>query len=462
MPQSAKTASQPYEGHESHSPMAKKIRMPALPGREDGRLVRWLVAEGQRVTVGDIIAEIETANATHEIEATADGQVEYVLIPAGPNVIKQGTPLVLIVPVATQPAGSRNADEDAPPVVPVSAENDRNAGPEEENPVTAPEEQGPMRTTTYRGALGTVVAEEMRREPHLFIIGHDVRQTSGADDVLQGLAEEFGENRVITAPVTEDATAGIAIGAALGGLKPLVVFSSWTAGRTALTHLVETLTQFAHIGQGEISLPIVFRAPAAEGQDTAAAWLSIIPGLTVVAPATPDAAQGLLRAALRGGDPVAVIESPTLYEMSGDVPDKNDVILQAGQARVPLAGSDVTITAYGRHVHTALEAAKKVAGKGVRAEVIDLMTLAPLDMDTITRSVSKTGRLLTLEDAGASCNIGHRIVSTLAETASKEMKRSPLCVDDAILFAKSSARDERPADVIASLITSLKDSSSKA
>ncbi len=462
MPQTAKTASHPYEGHESQSPMAKKIRMPALPGQEDGRLVRWLVTEGQRVTVGDTIAEIETPNATHEIETTAEGQVEYILIPAGPNVVSQGTPLVLIVPVASQPADNQKADGDNPPVVQVSAGRDPRAVPEEESLVTTPEEQGPMHTATYREALGAVVTAEMRRQPQLFVIGHDVRQTPGADDVMQGLAEEFGEERVITASVAEDATAGLAIGAALGGLRPLVVFSSWTAGRTALMHIMETLSHISRIGQGDIPLPVVFRAPANEGNDAAAAWLSLLPGLSVAAPSTPAAAQGLLRSALRGSGPIAIIESPKLYATSGEVPDDSDAVIQPGQAHIALAGSDVTVAAHGRHVQTALKAAEKAAGEDVSTEVIDLMTLAPLDAATLTRSVTKTGRLLTLEDAGSSCTIGHRIVSTLAETALAEMKRAPICIDEAILFARSSAGDKRPTDIIAGLITALKDGSSKA
>jgi pyruvate dehydrogenase E1 component beta subunit len=415
------------------------------------------VSEGQRVGPGDIIAEVETESATHEIESSGEGRIASILVPSSPNVVAAGTPLALVEAMA--PATATVPPRDPMPLSPLAfasgllseAEGAEAFGPQAERGDEALE---PM---SYRDALASALAEDMGRDPTVVVLGYDVRQTPGATDVLQGFAEKFGEDRVIAISVVEETCAALAVGMALGGLRPVVVFSSWRSGIKALTEISETLADMPRHTNSAGPLPIVFRARTPDGEEGApsAAALSAIPGLKVVCPASPAGAKAAMAGALRDGGPVAIIEEASLADRIADVPSGRCEPLLLGRARLMQTGADATLVTYGRHVDLALEAAVALASKGTTLDVLDLVSLAPLDMEAVRVSVQRTGRLVTFEDAGSGQALGRRIVADVATHAFASLNAAPLMLDESCLTSDASP-DEKPAwQALATAVTAV-------
>lgn len=413
--------------------MPTEILMPKLPYGEEGRIARWLVREGEHVEAGDVIAEIETASATLEIEVSGKGSISRILVPAGKSPVRESTPLALVDPVmgrAPETQGERRSLTDAP----------TSLGHTGESPGAAAH----ARLLTYRQALRLALAEEMRRDPSVLVIGYDVRQNSGAADATQGLAEEFGEERVISVPGMETAVSGIAAGAAYRGLRPVVVFQSWARAVHALAMIVHEAAHMKRLSGGSLDVPIVLRAPngyapssgTLDGQ-CLSAWLAHVPGLKVVAPATPAAARGLMKAAIRDPGPVAVLESERLYDLEGLVSGDADDVMPLGRAEIAREGEDVTVVAYGPAVPTAITAAAGLKAKGIGAEVVDLLSLRPLDLGTVLQSVRKTGRIVTVEEGWPQGSVGSELLAGVASLALSCLRAPPrrLCGADAPVFA---------------------------
>lgn len=427
--------------------MLNEIRMPALPNREAGRISRWFVAEGQKITTGDVLAEIETATATLEIEASGEGFIERILVPAGSGVVAELTPLAIVTPLSTTPS-TRNARPNTissfmsmPDAAP-AGEQEEGLGRErqESDKASASSQAEPPasgrpapRAMSYREALRDALAEEMRRDASVYVIGFDVAQNRGAPEVTQGLADEFGDKRVVATPPLESSYFGLAVGSAYRGLSPVVALPSWGRARSLLIPLLNAAAEAHAASGGAIALPITVRGPnglapgsgALDGQ-CLAAWLAHIPALKVVAPATPSAAKGLLKAAIRDPHPVAVLECEMLYETEADVETDPEWLLPIGQARIARAGSDATIVTYGGALATVMEASRLLEARGVSAEVIDLMTLKPLDMASVISSLRKTGRLVTVEQGWAQGSIGSEVVSRAVQDAFDALTAAPV------------------------------------
>jgi pyruvate dehydrogenase E1 component beta subunit len=403
----------------------------------DGKIQRWHVSEGQRVAAGDVIAEVATTGATLEIEAENEGCIERILVPAGTMGVKVNTPIAIfsdprdasVKRDATGQASSLAAAEEGREPVAVS-----DAAGSRVDVVDALAMAGSAVVLNYREALRDALAEEMRRDPAVFVIGSDLAQNRGAQKVTQGLLDEFGAGRVVTAPPLDDAFINLAVGAALGGLRPVVEVSSWPKALEAAYSAIAVAAEVPYLTGGAVSLPLVIRGPNGwslghTGHETrcVAALLAQIPGLKVVAPATAATAKALLRAAIRDDGPVAVLEHELLYGGPGEA-FSDDLAITIGAARVAREGSDVTIVALGREVATALEAAEWLASEAIAVEVIDLMSLRPLDVASIVASVRKTGRLLTLEEGWPTCGLGAEIVAAVTEAAFGALKAAPLRV----------------------------------
>jgi len=470
--------------------MPTPILMPALsPTMEEGTLAKWLVAEGARVKPGDVIAEIETDKATMEVEAIDEGRLDKILVPAGTQNVKVNTPIALIVtddeesgeesgedreapargktraeprapsPGAKAPASPRRgeAPEQVPPSLfssgrrdaPESALKPLGLGGDASRRHVAdmPEARGEAGafapaaetvTITMREALRDAMAEEMRRDANVFLMGEEVGQYQGAYKVSQGLLEEFGEKRVIDTPITEQGFAGIGVGAAFAGLRPIVEFMTWNFAMQAIDQIVNSAAKTLYMSGGQVTCPIVFRGPngaasrvAAQHSQCYSAWCAHVPGLKVVAPSTPADAKGLLKAAIRDPNPVLVLENELLYGQSGPVPAGGDWIAPIGKARVARAGTDVTIVSFARGMTYALEAAGILAKDGVSAEVIDLRSLRPLDLETVLASVRKTGRIVTVEEAWPVCSVGSEICAQVAIQAFDDLDAPPAKVSGA-------------------------------
>ncbi len=404
--------------------MPSQVVMPALlPAATDGRLEKWYVAEGQEVAAGDVIAEIATGTATMEIEAESEGRVEKILVPAGAGPIRPDTPIALIRVASgapkSPPADLASAQRSAPACAPSS--------PREEADGAA------MPQLTYREALREALAEEMRRDPLVIVLGPEVVQNSGAAKVCRGLADEFGPERVVATPPLEEGLTGLAIGAALQGLRPVVEFTSWASALQAIDLIQGEAASAAFLSAGTVSVPIVFRGPngwvpggAGPPSRCFASLFAQVPGLTVLAPATPADAKGLLKAAIRAPGPVVVLEHERLYASAGPVPASSDWVAEIGAARVARPGTCLSIVAYGRAVATALEAADALSAGGIEAEVIDLRSLRPLDLDTVLASVLKTRRLLTVEDGWPQGSIGAEIAASVAARAFATLAAPPV------------------------------------
>ena len=414
--------------------MAIEITMPALsPTMEKGTLARWLVKEGDTITSGDIIAEIETDKATMEVEAIDEGTVAQILVAEGTDDVPVGTTIALIAEEGEDAANlSVSVPAPAPVAVPVAAvqddAQDANLAVETTDVVVAADPEIPAGTEmvrlTVREALRDAMAEEMRRDEDVFVIGEEVAEYEGAYKVTQGLLDEFGDRRVIDTPITEHGFAGLAAGAAFAGLKPVVEFMTFNFAMQAIDHIINSSAKTRYMSGGQVSSPIVFRGPngaasrvGAQHSQNYAPWYAGVPGLKVIAPYDAADAKGLLKAAIQDPNPVVFLENELLYGESFDVPDLPDHTLPIGKARIMRDGHDVTIVSYSIAVGESLKAAEALAAEGISAEVIDLRTIRPLDMDTIITSLQKTNRIVVAEEAWPQCSVASEISARLMEEA---------------------------------------------
>jgi pyruvate dehydrogenase E1 component beta subunit len=476
--------------------MPTEILMPALsPTMEEGKLAKWLVREGDDVRSGDVIAEIETDKATMEVEAAEDGKLGKILVPEGTEHVAVNRPIALLFvdgedsgtaevakpePQAATPSSPRGADVGAPALaeprrtgapgegettaaleIPSSqpspqrgegADRDLGEAPPlvEEAPAgpqTAPAEPRAdveippgteMVRMTVREALRDAMAEEMRLDPSVFLLGEEVAQYQGAYKVSQGLLEEFGATRVVDTPITEYGFAGVGVGAAFAGLRPIVEFMTWNFAMQAIDHIINSAAKTLYMSGGKMHCPIVFRGPngaaarvAAQHSQNYAAWYAHVPGLKVIAPYTAADAKGLLKAAIRDPSPVIFLENEILYGQNFEVPKLDDFVLPIGKARIARAGRHVTIVSFSRGMAYALDAAKTLAEEGIEAEVIDLRSLRPLDMETVLASVRKTNRIVTVEEGWPVCSVASEIAARVTAEAFDYLDAPPASVTGA-------------------------------
>ena len=399
--------------------MAIELKMPALsPTMEEGKLAKWLVKVGDEVKSGDILAEIETDKATMEFEAVDEGTVGALLVAEGTEGVKVGTVIAVIgdgevaasTPAAAAPVASAPAAAVAAPAPAVRAADP--AIPAGTN----------MKTSTVREALRDAMAEEMRRDPRVFVMGEEVAEYQGAYKVTQGLLEEFGPKRVIDTPITEYGFAGIGTGAAMGGLRPIVEFMTFNFAMQAIDHIINSAAKTNYMSGGQMRCPVVFRGPngaaarvGAQHSQNYAPWYANVPGLIVIAPYDASDAKGLLKAAIRSEDPVVFLENELVYGRTFELPELDDHVLPIGKARVMREGKDVTIVSYSIGVGLALEAAETLAAEGIDAEVIDLRTLRPLDKATVLASLAKTNRVIVAEEGWPTCSIASEIATICME-----------------------------------------------
>ncbi|MBU3261292.1 pyruvate dehydrogenase complex E1 component subunit beta [Roseovarius sp. PS-C2] len=415
--------------------MATEILMPALsPTMEEGTLAKWLVKEGDEVSSGDILAEIETDKATMEFEAVDEGTIGKILIAEGTEGVKVNTPIAVLLEegesaddidtTAAAPAPQASNDSgagDAPAPAPAQAK-----APEAPKPDLSPDwpEGTETKKQTVREAINAAIAEEMRADATVFIMGEEVAEYEGAYKITQGLLDEFGSKRVIDTPITEHGFAGIGVGASWGGLRPIVEFMTWNFAMQAIDQIINSAAKTLYMSGGQMGSPIVFRGPngaaarvGAQHSQDYAAWYAQVPGLKVVQPYSAADAKGLLKSAIRDPNPVVFLENEILYGKSFDVPVMDDFTIPFGKARIAREGSDVTIVSFGIGMTYALEAAEKLAEDGIDAEVIDLRTLRPMDHDTVIASVMKTNRCVTVEEGWPVASIGNHISAVLMERA---------------------------------------------
>ena len=412
--------------------MAIEILMPALsPTMEEGTLAKWLVDEGAEVRSGDVIAEIETDKATMEVEALDDGTIGRIIVPAGTEGVKVNAPIATLfeegetaeTAIALPSAAADPAPTPAaPPVVeaPTSAPTVAPA----ESIAAEPVATGEGAPLTVREALRDAMAEEMRADDRVFVMGEEVAEYQGAYKVTQGLLAEFGPKRVIDTPITEQGFAGLGVGAAFGELRPVVEFMTFNFAMQAIDQIINSAAKTLYMSGGQMGCPIVFRGPngaasrvAAQHSQCYASWYAHCPGLKVVAPWSAADAKGLLKAAIRDPNPVIFLENEVMYGQSFDVPTDDDWVVPIGRANVVREGSDITITAFSIMVGRALEAAELLAQHGISAEVIDLRTIRPLDTETIVNSVKKTSRLVTCEEGFPFAGVGSEIAMQVMEQA---------------------------------------------
>ena len=429
--------------------MAIELRMPALsPTMEEGTLAKWLVKVGDTVSSGDIMAEIETDKATMEFEAVDEGTIAKILVDEGTDEVKVGAVIALLAEegedVDAVAAGGGAAKAEAEPKgEPEAKEQARDGGDDEdrhERPgksatkdmadagdsetLADPEipEGTAFETLTLREALRDAMAEEMRSDDRVFVMGEEVAQYQGAYKVTQGLLDEFGDKRVIDTPITEYGFAGIGTGAAMGGLRPIVEFMTFNFAMQAIDHIVNSAAKTNYMSGGQMRCPVVFRGPngaasrvGAQHSQNYGPWYASVPGLIVIAPYDAADAKGLLKAAIRTEDPVVFLENELLYGRNFEVPKLDDHVLPIGKARTMREGSDVTIVSYSIGVGLALEAAETLAGEGIDAEVIDLRTLRPLDKAAVLKSLKKTNRMVVAEEGWPTCSISSEIVAICME-----------------------------------------------
>jgi pyruvate dehydrogenase E1 component beta subunit len=425
--------------------MTVELKMPALsPTMEEGTLAKWLVKEGDEVSSGDILAEIETDKATMEFEAVDEGKISKILVPEGTDGVKVGTVIALM-------GGEGEAVEAAPP----KADEAKSSAPEAAQPkapVAAPESEQPtphqmetaardlvadvaatrdepdvpdgtpLKEMTVREALRDAMAEEMRADDRVFVMGEEVAQYQGAYKVTQGLLDEFGPRRVVDTPITEYGFAGLGTGAAMGGLKPIVEFMTFNFAMQAIDHIINSAAKTNYMSGGQMRCPVVFRGPngaaarvGAQHSQNYGPWYASVPGLVVIAPYSAADAKGLLKAAIRSDDPVVFLENELLYGQSFDVPEVEDYVLPIGKAKVVRPGKDVTLVSYSIGVGVALQAAELLMHEGINAEVIDLRTLRPLDKQAVLTSLAKTNRLVVVEEGWPTCSISSEIIAICME-----------------------------------------------
>jgi pyruvate dehydrogenase E1 component beta subunit len=422
--------------------MAIEILMPALsPTMTEGNLARWVKKEGDAVKPGDVIAEIETDKATMEVEAVDEGRLGRILVPEGTEGVKVNTPIAVLVgdgeDAAPAAAVAKAANGDAKAAEAPLRKPDTMAGekkPAGDSPAfprTVPQPVEPdvppgteMVRMTVREALRDAMAEEMRRDGRVFLMGEEVAQYQGAYKVSQGLLDEFGEKRVIDTPITEYGFAGLGVGAAMAGLRPIVEFMTWNFAMQAIDHIINSAAKTLYMAGGQMGCPIVFRGPngaaarvAAQHSQEYSSWYAHCPGLKVVAPYSAADAKGLLKSAIRDPNPVVFLENEVLYGQSFEVPKLDDYVVPIGRAKVLRRGGHVTVTAFSLMVARALEAAEKLAADGIEAEVIDLRTIRPLDVETVVGSVKATNRLVSVEEGWPQSGIGAELAALMMEHA---------------------------------------------
>ena len=421
--------------------MATEILMPALsPTMEEGKLAKWLVKEGDAVSAGQILAEIETDKATMEFEAVDEGTIGRILVAEGTEGVKVNTPIAVLVeegesaeaaaPVPTAAAAKAEAPAaraEAPVPAPAPAQAASPAiSPAPPASDTSPDWPAgtPMKTMTVREALREAMAEEMARDERVYLIGEEVGEYQGAYKISQGLLDQFGPRRVIDTPITEHGFAGIAVGSAFGGLHPIVEFMTFNFAMQAIDQIINSAAKTLYMSGGQMGCPIVFRGPngaaarvAAQHSQDYAAWYAQIPGLKVVQPWSAADAKGLLKTAIRDPNPVIFLENEIMYGRSFEVPDMEDFTIPFGKAKIWREGTDVTLVSFGIGMNHTMEAADKLAAEGISAEVIDLRTLRPMDTATVIRSVMKTNRCVTVEEGWPVCSIGNHISAVLMQEA---------------------------------------------
>ena len=425
--------------------MPTELKMPALsPTMEEGTLAKWLVKEGDAVKSGDILAEIETDKATMEFEAVDEGTIAKILVPEGTDGVKVGQPIALLAgddetvsdtaaaatPAAAEPAPvakeaasiptpESQAEEATPtPHVFETAARDLVADVAATRDDPEVPEGTPLVTLTVREALRDAMAEEMRKDERVFVIGEEVAEYQGAYKVTQNLLQEFGAKRVVDTPITEYGFAGLGAGAAMGGLRPIVEFMTFNFAMQAIDHIINSAAKTNYMSGGQMRCPIVFRGPngaaarvAAQHSQNYGSWYAHVPGLVVICPYSAADAKGLLKAAIRTDDPVVFLENELLYGQHFDVPQLDDYVLPIGKARIVRPGKDVTIVSYSIGVGVALEAAQELMGQGINAEVIDLRTLRPLDKATVLESLKRTNRMVVVEEGWPVCSISSEIIA---------------------------------------------------
>ena len=416
--------------------MATEILMPALsPTMEEGTLAKWLVKEGDTVSSGDIMAEIETDKATMEFEAVDEGTIGKILVAEGTEGVKVNTPIAVLLEagesaddIVSAPAAAAAGNEAAPgggseAPAPVPANASAPAAPQVDLTPDWPEGTE-MKQQTVREALRDAMAEEMRRDEDVYLMGEEVAEYQGAYKVSQGMLDEFGSKRVIDTPITEHGFAGIATGSAMAGLRPIVEFMTFNFAMQAIDHILNSAAKTLYMSGGQMGAPMVFRGPngaaarvGAQHSQDYAAWYMQIPGLKVVMPYSASDAKGLMKTAIRDNNPVVFLENEILYGRSFDVPVMDDFTVPFGKARIWREGTDVTIVSFGIGMQYALEAADKLAEEGISAEVIDLRTLRPMDTGSIINSVMKTNRLVTVEEGWPQGSVGSYISSVVMQEA---------------------------------------------
>ena len=393
--------------------MGVQILMPALsPTMTEGKLARWLKKEGDEVRAGDVIAEIETDKATMEVEAVDEGRIGKILVAEGTEGVAVNTPIAEL----EGEGGAVEAPAAAPAAAPVEAAPAHVSAAPVALAVEADKEWGETKPTTVREALRDAMALEMRRDGDVFLLGEEVAQYQGAYKISQGLLDEFGPRRVIDTPITEHGFTGMAVGAAMNGLKPIVEFMTFNFAMQAIDHIINSAAKTLYLSGGQMGCPIVFRGPngaasrvGAQHSQCYASWYAHCPGLKVVAPWSSADAKGLLRASIRDPNPVIFLENEMLYGQTFECPTDEDFIVPIGKAKIERAGTDVTIVAFSIMVGVALKAAEELATQGISAEVINLRTIRPLDIDTIVASVKKTNRIVTVEEGWPTAGIGAEI-----------------------------------------------------
>ncbi|MES1201175.1 MAG: pyruvate dehydrogenase complex E1 component subunit beta [Pseudomonadota bacterium] len=399
-----------------------QILMPALsPTMEEGNLAKWLIKPGDKIEPGQVIAEIETDKATMEVEAVDEGVVSEILVPEGAQGVKVNTPIAVLsgeggiaapAPQAKAPPPSEPAPMKREPVA---------SAPLVDTEIPAGTQ---MVKITVRDALRDAMAEEMRRDPNVFLMGEEVAEYQGAYKVSRDLLQEFGARRVVDTPITEHGFAGLGVGAAMAGLKPIVEFMTWNFAMQAIDQIINSAAKTLYMSGGQIKCSIVFRGPngaaarvAAQHSQDYSSWYANVPGLVVIAPYDAADAKGLMKSAIRSPNPVVFLENEVIYGQEFEIPNLPDWTVPIGKAKIRRAGTDVTITTHSRMVGVALKAADQLAAEGIDAEVIDLRTLRPLDKDTIIESVKKTNRLVTVEEGWGPCGIGAEVSAIVTSEA---------------------------------------------
>jgi len=417
--------------------MSTDILMPALsPTMTEGKLARWLKKKGDSVSPGDVIAEIETDKAMMEVEAVDEGVIDEILVSEGTEGVAVNTPIARLngdgekaeASPSAQPAPNKGEGADPRVEGDVSAKKQSIQTATPEPKAAPPDEEGKFydktEKKTVREALRDAMAEEMRADGDVFLMGEEVAQYQGAYKVSQGLLEEFGPDRVIDTPITEQGFAGLGVGAAMGGLKPVIEFMTWNFAMQAIDQIINSAAKTRYMSGGQMSCPVVFRGPngaasrvAAQHSQDYTSWYAHVPGLKVVAPYSAADAKGLLKAAIRDPNPVVFLENELLYGHAFEVPTDPDFVVPIGKAKIVREGGSVTICTFSRMVGVALEAAEVLAGEGIEAEVIDLRTIRPLDTETIVNSVKKTNRLVSVEEGWPFAGIGAELSALMMEQA---------------------------------------------